>query len=319
MLKVLRKGGAAFETFTPGPGWRLPEDALWIDLVSPTRDEELAVEQAIGVQIPTREEMAEIEPSSRLYQEAGATFMTAAILTGAASEFPLLAPVTFVLAGQRLVTIRYVEPSAFHAFAAQFERQPCAMPSGGEVFLSLLDAVIDRVADIVEGVALEVEETSQGVFRRPRRGGFEPVLTRLGHAQMVSAKARNSLASLARLISFAALADQLESVPDLREHLRSLQRDVQSLTDHAAYVSANITFLLDAALGLINIEQNAIIKIFSVAAVAFLPPTLIASVYGMNFDHMPELAWPWGYPLAVLAMIASAAVPLWWFRRKGWL
>jgi magnesium transporter len=319
MLQVLRKGAGAFEPVTTAESWQLPQDALWIDLLSPSRDEELAVERAIGVEIPTREEMAEIEPSSRLYQERGATFMTAAILTGAATEFPLLAPVTFVLAGQALVTIRYVEPSSFKAFSGQFERQPCAMPSGGEVFLSLLDAVIDRVADIVEGVATEVEEASQDIFRRPRRGSFEPAITRLGHAQMVSAKARNSLASLARVISFAELADQLEAVPDLREHLRSLQRDVRSLTDHAAYVSANITFLLDAAMGLINIEQNSIIKIFSVAAVAFLPPTLIASIYGMNFDHMPELDWLVGYPFAIVLMIASAAVPLWWFRRKGWL
>jgi len=319
MLQLLRKGSSAFEAVTPGADWRLPEDALWIDLLSPTRDEELAVERVIGVPIPTREEMAEIEPSSRLYQERGATVMTAAILTHATTDFPLLAPVTFVLAGKVLVTIRYVEPSSFKAFTGQFERQACAMPSGGEVFLSLLDAVIDRVADIVEGVANEVEEASQDIFRRPRRGSFEPAITRLGHAQMVSAKARNSLASLARVISFAGLADQLESVPDLREHLRSLQRDVQSLTDHAAYVSANITFLLDAAMGLINIEQNSIIKIFSVAAVAFLPPTLIASIYGMNFHHMPELDWMLGYPMALVLMVASAVVPLWWFRRKGWL
>jgi len=164
-----------------------------------------------------------------------------------------------------------------------------------------------------------VETASQSIFRREKRTGFEQALSELGRAQMVSAKARASLASLARVISFAALADELESVPNLREHIRSLQRDVQSLTDHAAYISGNITFLLDAALGLINIEQNAIIKIFSVAAVAFLPPTLVASIYGMNFRHMPELAWPWGYPLAVAVMVASAAVPLWWFRRKGWL
>lgn len=318
MLKILRKGANALETVTPDGDWRLPEDAVWVDLLSPTRDEELAIERAIGLEIPTREEMAEIEPSSRLYQEGGATFMTAAILTGAASEFPLLAPVTFLLVGDRLVTVRYVEPGAFNAFAAQFGRQPCGMV-GGELFLELLDAIVDRVADIVEAVAAEVEEASQDVFRRPRRGGFGPVIAQLGHAQMVSAKARASLASLARLISFAGLADQLEKVRDLREHLRSLQRDVQSLIDHSAYMSANITFLLDAALGLINIEQNSIIKIFSVAAVAFLPPTLVASVYGMNFHHMPELDWRLGYPLAILLMIASAAVPLWWFRRKGWL
>ena len=318
MLKVLRKGPGAIETVTLSAGWRMPEDAVWIDLVNPVREEELAVERDLNVNIPTREEMAEIEPSSRLYQENGATFLTATVLTHSTTDFPLLAPVTFVLVGERLVTIRYAEPSSFKAFAAQWERVPCDY-SGGETFLALLDAIVDRVADIVEGIATELEEASQDVFRRPRRGGFDVVLAQLGHTQMVSAKARDSLASLTRLIAFAALADQLERVPDLRQHLRTLQRDVQSLSDHVGFQTNNITFLLDAALGMINIEQNSIIKIFSVAAVAFLPPTLIASIYGMNFHHMPELDWLAGYPMALFLMLISAAIPLWWFRRKGWL
>ena len=318
MLKILRQGASAPEAVIPGKGWTLPDDAVWIDLLRPTREEELAVEKAIGVQIPTRDEMSEIETSSRLYQENGATFMTAAVLTHATTDFPLLAPVTFVLVGDRLVTVRYAEPSAFAAFIGQFERQPCGF-AGGEAFLELLDAIVDRAADILEAVQAEVEETSQEVFRRARKGGFRPVLTQLGHAQMVSAKARASLASLARLISFANLAQQLESVRGLREHLRSLQRDVQSLTDHAAYVSANITFLLDAALGLINIEQNAIGKIFSVMTVLFLPATLIASIYGMNFEHMPELDWLLGYPMALGLMATSMLAGFSWFKWKGWL
>ncbi len=319
MLKVLRRGARSLEEVVPDPDWSLPDDVLWLDLIRPGRDEEQAVERELGIDIPTREEMAEIEPSSRLYQEGGATFVTAALLTHATTDFPIISPITFILAGERLVTIRYVEPTAFKAYAGTFERQPCQAKSGGQVFVDLLDAVVDRIADILELVSAEVETASQSIFKREKRGGFEQALSELGRAQMVSAKARASLASLARVISFAALADELESVPNLREHTRSLQRDVQSLTDHAAYISGNITFLLDAALGLINIEQNAIIKIFSVAAVAFLPPTLVASIYGMNFRHMPELTWPWGYPIAICVMVASAAVPLWWFRRKGWL
>lgn len=318
MLNILRKGAKAPEKVTLEQGWVLPEDAVWIDLIEPTREEELAVEAAIGVAIPTREEMAEIETSSRLYQENGATFMTAAVLTHATTDFPLLAPVTFVLVGDRLVTIRYAAPSAFAAFIAQFERQPCGF-AGGEAFLELLDAIVDRVADIMEAIAAEVEQASQEVFRRNRKGGFTPVLTQLGHAQMVSAKARASLASLARLISFASLAPQLERMADLRSHQRSLQRDVQSLTDHAGYVSANITFLLDAALGLINIEQNAIGKSFSVITSLFLPATLIASIYGMNFDHMPELDWLLGYPMALTLMVLSMLASFSFFKWKGWL
>jgi len=319
MLRVLRAGAPGFEPGGDVAHWRVPDDAVWIELVDPTRAEEVAVEQSLGVLLPTREDMAEIEASSRLYQEDGGTFMTATVLVNADGDLPTAAPVTFVLVGQRLVTIRYVEPRAFSVFAAQAERQPSLCPTGVQTFLGLLDALIDRTADILERTAGVVEEQSRAIFGRPRGGDFEQILKRLGRAQNVNAKARDSLVSLARLISFATLADQFEGERDLRDHLKSLQRDVQSITDHSSYVSGNITFLLDAALGLINIEQNAIFKIFSVFSAVFLPPTLIAGVYGMNFEHMPELRWVEGYPIAIGLMLVAAIGPLLWFKRKGWL
>jgi magnesium transporter len=319
VLKILRNAASAFEIPKAEPGWQLPADAVWLELIEPTRTEELLVEQALRLMLPTREEMAEIEASSRLYQEDGATFMTATILHNADAEEPSSSPVTFVLAGDRLVTIRYIEPRAFTVFAAQAERQPGLCPTGAHVFLGLLDAVIDRTADILERTSSEVETSSRSIFKRPRESGFEQILAKLGRSQSLNAKARDSLVSLARLISFASLSDQIEANRDHRDHLKSLQRDVQSLTDHSSYLSSNITFLLDAALGLINIEQNAIIKIFSVAAVVFLPPTLVASIYGMNFEQMPELKFAHGYPMALILMVISAVVPLWWFRKKGWL
>lgn len=319
MLRVLRQGAPGFEPGGQTPDWRLPTDAVWIELVDPTRAEEVAVEQSIGLLLPTREEMAEIEASSRLYQEDGGTFMTATILVNAEGELPTAAPVTFVLAGDKLVTIRYVEPRAFSVFAAQAERQPSLCPHGPQTFLGLLDAVVDRTADILERTASDVETQSRAIFGRPRGVAFEKILSRLGRAQNVNAKARDSLVSLARLLSFASLAEQFEGDKDLRDHLKSLQRDVQSITDHSSYLSGNITFLLDAALGFINIEQNQIFKIFSVFSVVFLPPTLIAGIYGMNFLHMPELGWKEGYPMALGLMLIAALAPLIWFRRKGWL
>ncbi len=319
MLRMLRRGAPGFDTPQTAAGWRLPDDVVWIELIEPTRAEELAVEQALGVLLPTREEMAEIEVSSRLYQEDGATFMTATVLCNADGDAPTSAPVTFVLVGPRLVTIRYMEPRAFAIFGAQAERQPSLCPDGVTTFLGLIDAIVDRIADILERASAEVETTSRAIFDRRKGGGFEEILNRLGKAQNVNAKSRDSLVSLARLISFALLADQIDAREEGRDHLRSLHRDVASLTDHASYLSGNVTFLLDAALGLINIEQNTIIKIFSVAAVVFLPPTLVASIYGMNFHHMPELEWEGGYPMAITLMILSVLVPLWWVRRKGWL
>ena len=318
MLKILRAGATAFDPPSEA-GWTLPADAVWIDLQSPTRDEEHALERALGLQLPTREEMLEIEPSSRTRQEGPATYMTALVLYNTTSEQPAAEPITFVLTHDRLVTIRYVDPKAFQLFIGQAARQASLCPSAAETFLGLIEAIVDRTADVIERTAAEVEDVSRAVFADKHPDKYRDVLTRLGRAQAVNAKARDSLVSLARLASFASLADTIEHSRENNERLKSISRDVQSLLDHDTYLSTNISFLLDTSLGLINIEQNAIIKIFSVAAVAFLPPTLIASIYGMNFEHMPELDWRFGYPFALALMVLSAIVPLLWFRKRGWL
>lgn len=320
MLRLLRTNAATVEEdVLVGEDFALAPDVVWIDLLDPTLEEERSVERALGLLLPTREEMQEIEASSRLYQEDDATFMTAMVLYNAEAEVPASGPVTFVLAGNRLVTIRYSRPKSFDLFAANVERQPALCRNAPETFLNLLEAIVDRTADHLERTAAEVEAISREVFGTRKAGEFQRLLNRLGRNQNANAKMRDSLVSLARLMGFATLADPIEHDHEARAHLKSLQRDVQSLTDYSSYVSSNIAFVMDATLGLINIEQNAIIKIFSVASVAFLPPTLIASIYGMNFDHMPELHEPIAYPLAVLAMILSAVIPLLWFRKKGWL
>jgi len=318
MLRVLHSGGGGLEVVDPA-SWVLTDTVAWIDLITPSREEELAAERALGVLLPTREEMAEIEVSSRLYREDGATFMTAFVLVGADGEDPALEPVTFVLAKGRLATVRYVEPRTFKAFAAQAERDPDFCAGGVDAFLSLLDAIVDWLADVLEKTSAEIDGVSAAIFLPARKGGFKPILRRLGRGQSVAAKARGSLVSLARLVSFASLSDEIASDGDHRGRLRSLQRDIQSLTDHSAYLTENVTFLLDSAVGLINTDQNEIMKVFSVWAVVLMPPTLIGSIYGMNFDHMPELRWLVGYPLALAVMAVSMLVPLWWLRRKGWL
>jgi magnesium transporter len=315
MLNLLRRGAPGFDLQAPAEGWRPPEDAVWIDLLNPTREEELAVEAALGFEVPTPEEMAQIEPSSRLYQEHGATFMTATLLSRADAG-PKSVPVTFVLAKHLLVTIRYDELRAFSVFA---ERAPAAgLGSGSSALLSLLDAVVERLADVLEAQGQAVETASAAIFKRPQHKQFEALLTELAKAQSLTSMTRTSLVSLARMLSFAALAQEIAGDRDCSAHLKSLQSDVQSLTEHASFESSHISFLLDAALGLINIEQNGIIKIFSVMAVIFMPPTLVASIYGMNFRHMPELSWPFGYPMALGLMVISALVPVMWFRKRGW-
>lgn len=316
MLNVLRRGAPGLEVQNAGTGWAPPPDAVWIDLKSPTREEELAVEQSLGLELPTQDEMAQLEPSSRLYQENHATFMTATLLARSA-EGPTAAPVTFVLARGVLITIRYDELRAFTVFG---ERAPQAdAGSGSATLLGLLDAIVERLAEILEETSGKVEAASAAIFRPGgESNSYQALLTELARAQSVTSTTRTSLVSLGRLLSFATLAQEISGDPECSTHLKSLQADATSLTEHASFQSTHISFLLDAALGLINIEQNGIIKIFSVMAVIFMPPTLVASIYGMNFHHMPELDWPFGYPMALCLMVASAIVPVLWFKRRGW-
>ena len=300
-----------------------PAEAVWIDLVAPTQEEERRVETLLGVEVPTREEMQEIEVSSRLYQEDGALYMTAPVVARADTEHPEASAVSFILAGDRLITVRYAEPQPFALFSARCQRAPAAYTRGDAVLAGLLDALIDRIADVLEHIGLEVDDISHEVFEhtsKPGRGDFQDVLRRLGRRGDLISKVRESLVGVGRVLMFLTQASMAQRIAkDLRDRLRTMSRDVRSLTDHASFLSSKINFLLDATLGMINIEQNAIIKIFSVVAVVFLPPTLIASIYGMNFEYMPELDWTFGYPMALLLMLASALTPYLYFKRRGWL
>lgn len=317
MLNVLRRGERAAHAEPVGEGWTPGPDVLWLDLLKPTRDEELAIEAALGLQLPTVEEMQALEPSSRLYQECGGTFMTATLLARSHADTPFATPVTFVLVKGLLVTLRYQDLRAFSVFA---ERAPDNdHQSGTAALLGLMDAVVERLAKTLDDMGDKVQLASGAIFNRPKAGNFRPLLTDLAQAQSVTSLTRNSLVSLARTLGYASLATEITADPECRAHLKALQRDVQSLTEHAGYQSSHVAFLLDAALGLINIEQNGIIKFFSVVAVVFMPPTLIASIYGMNFDVLPELHWKAGYPLALLAMLVAAALPVLWFKKRGWL
>jgi magnesium transporter len=327
MLQVLTPEEGRLRALETADSPNLPPHAVWIDLFGPTRGEEAFLERSLGISLPTQEEMQEIEPSSRLYQENGAMFMTANVLWKADTPEPESTPVTFILTHDRLITIRYGDPRAFRFFAAHAERNHTLCASAPHALVNLLDAIVDRLADILERCGADVDAIAKTILRRgsgPEHGRvtteiLQDALTRMGESHDLTAKARDSLVSLARLLSFIELPGAVKDDKDLRERVRSLRRDVASLTDHATFIANNINFLLDATLGLINVEQNAIIKIFSVAAVIFLPPTLVASIYGMNFKLMPELHWWFGYPWALVVMVVSAALPYLWFKRRGWL
>ena len=299
--------------------------AVWIDLLNPTKDEDLAVEKGLSISVPTREEMSEIEASSRLYQEGRAQYMTAVVLHQPDLPFepPVGTPITFILAGNHLVTVRYAEPRAFSIFVNRAQKKDAACMSGVAVLVGLLEAIIDREADRVERIQIEVDKLSHEIFAGKdgeRTLRFDAAIRMIGREGELTSRSRESLLTLDRLLTFLAHAmSERGDEKALRARVKTADRDVQSLADHVGYLSTKITFLLDATLGMINNEQNTIIKIFSVLAVALMPPTLVGTIYGMNFKHIPELEWLWGYPWALLLMVLSALVPWLYFKRKGWL
>ncbi len=305
----------------------LPAGAVWIDMFDPSRAEEEFVERATGIGVPTREEMDEIETSSRLYVENGTVYMTATLATGIQREDAESHAVSFILTPAHLITLRYARVLSFERFGNHVERTPLLCESSSMALVHLLDAVVDRLADGIEHIGREVDAISRQAFRRaPGQGkhqqrvsnlALQSLLVRLGSAQDALSKARDSAVSLTRALSFLAFAAPKSA--NIGPHLKSLTRDLASLTDHASYLGSNITFLLDASLGLISIEQNAVLKIFSVAAIVFMPPTLVAGIYGMNFVAMPELHWEFGYPMAMVLMLLSAVLPYYFFRWRGWL
>ncbi|MFO1090075.1 MAG: magnesium transporter CorA family protein [Hyphomicrobiales bacterium] len=311
-------------------GWQegptLPPGTVWIDLISPAPQEEKAIEQVLLIDIPVREKLAEIEASSRLYHQGRATFMTATIVTRADNDEPILEAITFIIVDNILVTVRYCEPRAFDVYLQRLQKVTGCPGNGEAVLVGLLEAVVDRLADHLERAGVIVAETSKRIFKdeTAKTNRYKEFLRKISEEGDFTSNVRESLVSLSRLVAFLSASfdsgeRQVDDRKPMKAHLKTLQRDIASLTDHASYLQDKVTFLLDATLGMINIEQSAIIKIFSVASVVFLPPTLIASIYGMNFKIMPELDWGYGYAFSIFLMVLSVAITFLYFRRKGYL
>jgi magnesium transporter len=306
---------------------KIPDGATWVDLEEPTEEEEALVERCIRMDVPTESEMAEIEPSSRLYEHEGALYMTVSVLFGVEDGQPTTTPISFVLTDNRLVTVRSATPKPVRAFSDHARRDPELVKDAPTALVRMLDALIDRLADELENVSRDMEQLSAHIFhkdmddRRIPARRLTALLTRIGRAQTLLTRTRLSAVSTLRLLSFLSGANRFheEGSSDMRHHIASMSTDATALTDHATFLSDNFTFLLDASLGLISIEQNAAMKLFSWAALVFLPPTLIAGIYGMNFKHMPELEWLYGYPFALTLIAISAVVPILYLKRRGWI
>ena len=306
------------------PGAPLPQEAIWFDLLEPSPEEERAVEQVLGIDVPTREEMREIESSNRLYEENGGVYMTATIVTKLDTDLPQSTQVTFIITGSHLVTNRYTDPLPFRRFVAFAETHPATCGSATLLLAGLLEAIINRIADVIERVAADLDATSSEIFASARRRtertlDFREVLNRVGQAGELVSKARESLVSLNRLLAFVQQSTAVQMTQDARTRFRTLSRDVVAMSDHSSFLGDKVTFVLDATLGMVTIDQNNILKIFSVVTVFLLPPSVIAGIFGMNFEHMPWLHESWGFLAGIGTMVASAMLPWLWFKHKRWL
>ncbi|QFI68446.1 Magnesium and cobalt transport protein CorA [Sinorhizobium alkalisoli] len=329
MLRIYKSQNSHLALVDHSAGFAAEETVTWFDLFKPSADETRLVEGHLGIAIPTSDEMQEIELSDRLYQEDGAEFMTITATAKLDSDQPGKAPVTFILKGGSLVTVRHADPKPFQLYANRIQKPNGAVCETGElVMLGLLESMIDRIADALERAGDEVDAISREVFRKShvsatkKTRDLQSLIEQIGQKGDLLTTIRESLVSIGRLVAYHVAAEgsgPRKAGKESRQRIKLIQRDATSLGDHALFLSNKINFLLDATLGLINLEQNQIIKIFSVAAVVFLPPTLVASIYGMNFQAMPELAWRLGYPYALGMMVLSALVPYLYFKRRGWL
>ncbi|RVO31677.1 magnesium/cobalt transporter CorA [Sinorhizobium meliloti] len=329
MLRIYKSQNSRLVLVDLLDGLACQEPVIWFDLFNPSSEETRLVEERLGIAIPTRDEMQEIELSDRLYQEDGAEFMTMTATAKLDSDYPAKVPVTFILKGATLVTVRHAEPKPFQVYANRIMKPNGAACETGElVMLGLLEAMIDRTADALERAGNDVDQISREVFRKSNASAtkktrdLQSLIEQIGQKGDLLTVIRESLVSIGRLVAYHVAikgSTPRKAAKESRQRIKLVQRDAASLGDHALFLSNKINFLLDATLGLINLEQNQIIKIFSVAAVVFLPPTLVASIYGMNFEVMPELTWRFGYPYALILMIASALLPYVYFKRRGWL
>lgn len=290
--------------------------AHWIDLVNPTDEERQIVADCYRLPLPGTEEVEEIEATSRFYEDDNGLHIRSLFFHEVDGQ-PRNTSVAFSLTDERLFTLREREIPAFRLLRRRARREPELARVGISILLTLFEIKIDDLADRLEEVHMGLEQISRRVLAKEGHTVIENAVDELSHQEDINGKVRLCLMDTQRTLVFLQRRGQL--LPEHAVQVNELIKDIDSLLPHNVFVFDKINFLMDAALGLISIEQNKIIKIFSIAAVVFLPPTLIASIYGMNFKFLPELDWHIGYPLALGLMVLSGIAPYWYFKRKAWL
>ncbi len=297
---------------------------VWIDMLDPTPEESALVSEALGLSLPTKAQLSEIEHSSRLQAADQVLRLSAPLLAHADTPEQTLTPVGFVVSPRALITIRYVPLRAFDGVGQRLLSEPASASTA--VFLQLLEAIVDRDADVLEYIAAELEAVSRALFRgrsRPGQGvrnddSLRQTLSAVGQIGDRLSEIRASLLGVARIVPFVSQMAATWLSKDHLVRLKAVRQDIASLGDFEAHLASKSQFLLDAVLGFINTQQNELFKILTIVSVVGVPPTLLASIYGMNFVNMPELDWPLGYPFALVLIVASALLPMLWFKWRRW-
>lgn len=304
----------------------LPKGVIWIDLVDPAPDELSFVETRTGLKLPTKDELSKIEASSRVRIERGVLYLSMPVLAASDTPDAHLSPAGFVIWREMLITIRYADLVAFDRIGKQVHDDETIATSVG-VFAALMEAMVDRGADILETLGSEADTISRKIFRgdtsEPRHAvrstqRLRSTLTQVGSIGDRVSQCRDVLLGIGRVASFTADLGQAWIEPDFRVRLSAVVKDVASLNEYEAHLAGKVQLLLDAVLGYITIEQNDLFKVLTIASVVGIPPTLLAGIWGMNFKLMPELNWAEGYPVALFVIALSAVVPLVWFKVRGW-
>lgn len=314
----------AYPTHRPEAG--ALKTATWVDLVDPTEAEQAAFEEAFGLRVPTKEQIVEIETTSRLRTERDALYMTAPLLYAADNEPWLLVPTGFVLAKNVLLTVRSAKLTAFHTVITETEAGEKTDPA--HIFVRLLEALVDRVADLLETSSHDLDDASHLIFRpeQPKQARLSRETVRLrrlmirtGRTSERMARVQYTLVCLDRMAKFASEHCRDWVAQEVANRLHIVSSDIASLVQFTEGLVNRVQLLQDAASGIINIDQNEVMKVLTIASVVGIPPVLVVGVYGMNFKNMPEYDWTWGYPYALAMVLITALLPLIWFKWKDWI
>ena len=307
----------------------MPQGVDWIDALHPTEAEVAFLERALGVAVPNLAKLSEIENSSRLSSDAAHLFLSFPAVFRDGDGTPRTTPVGFVLSSDRLMTVRFEPLKFFEVLGKRLAARKEAMEGGLGVFIAILENIIDHVADVLEQVGADLDKVSRHIFGwdaakarapRPRQDNADlrATLRQVGRSGDLTGKISESLLGMGRMIPYVASNAGRHLSSETKERLDSLKQDVTSLNEYETHLTDKTQFLLDTTLGLANIDQNNVFRVLTVVSVIGIPPTFIASMYGMNFKNMPEYDWSWGYQYGLALILLSAVVPMLWFKWRGW-